>query len=926
MANRRFDPVGYRPFRVQPLLSEGLLPVARQGGEFMERVSAGLFRLADEAGVRADAQAAAEARSTVKRDVLAGRPSADIGGTPDDAPIGGNGSARGASFSGPLNGAIERAAAKHGVAAETLKTIAQIESGGNPRAKNPRSSAGGPFQFIDSTAEQFGLADRFDIDQASDAAARLTKANASHLRGVLGREPTPGELYLAHQQGAGGAAKLLKNPDAKATSIVGADAVRLNGGTAGMTAGQFANRWIRKAESGYVMPSAPEQISPDIVTAGGTWRPSGQNTVYGRAYDEEGTRIYVQLVETEMRSTTGQLFERHRDDPVALENAFGELKGAVKKDHIFEEIEADFEVGFGNMAESYLEASRKNLADRLQKEDSAAFLERGSALSTDIQKRIANYDPDVPGAADALASAQAAVDAHYDDAVDRGVMQPDAAAEAKIAARNNTAAGFYLKQADKMDADGIKAMRDNMQADMADGGVEGLDGDGYQSLSVNLEKLENAKRNEAEQLTGDFRARGEAMAARLAAGFDIDQADLSKLMLDSGATPQGETELRETLAKISAGRAIGDMSVRQGEAHVAGLKKQYGQQPTDAQMRTLVFASGMLEAKKKAIATDSVSYAEAQGIVPPTPMLTDAKTADELVEIMGQRTKAATTAAGALETPVRYLKTGEAKAIADAVKADPASGIGLAAGIVAGAGSAANDVLKEFGDDAPMLAGAGAIIAGGGSARAAEDSILGGLKSPDGKAYPEMPTATRVKAGIGKVGGALVGQPDDLRRIETAAGNIARKRVAEAGVENDSSDAEDIYARALDEAAGAVFDRGVQFGGFVETGGGWFKTSYRVLVPSAIRADMFADVIDSLRDEDLVAAGIDARDGKGRPYPAKLFRNAVPVAVQGGFAFAVGDPTSDTPLWVPNADGSPVVLDLVGMRDRLQPRNPGAWR
>jgi hypothetical protein len=124
-----------------------------------------------------------------------------------------------------------------------LARTAQIESGGNPNAQNPNSSAGGLFQFIDSTAAQYGV-NKMDPASATEGAARLAADNAAHLRQALGREPSAGELYLAHQQGAGGAAKLLLNPNAKAADIVGTEAVRLNGGDpATWTAGDFARRW-----------------------------------------------------------------------------------------------------------------------------------------------------------------------------------------------------------------------------------------------------------------------------------------------------------------------------------------------------------------------------------------------------------------------------------------------------------------------------------------------------------------------------------------------------------------------------------------------------------------------------------------------------------------------------------------------------------
>jgi len=149
-----------------------------------------------------------------------------------------------------FNGIFSTAEQQYGLPSGYLARTAQIESNGNPRAANPNSSARGLFQFIGSTAKQYGLSDPFDPAASTEAAARLAMDNANVLRRGLNREPTGAELYLAHQQGAGGAMKLLSNPNVRAADVVGADAVRLNGGNANMTAGEFAGLWLNKFGNG----------------------------------------------------------------------------------------------------------------------------------------------------------------------------------------------------------------------------------------------------------------------------------------------------------------------------------------------------------------------------------------------------------------------------------------------------------------------------------------------------------------------------------------------------------------------------------------------------------------------------------------------------------------------------------------------------
>jgi hypothetical protein len=145
-----------------------------------------------------------------------------------------------------------------------LNKVALIESGGNPSADNPTSSAGGLFQQIDSNAAAYGVSDKYDPVQSTEGAVRFAVENKNYLTGVLGRAPTGGELYLAHQQGPGGAARLLANPEAKAVDIVGMDAINLNGGNADMTAGEFANIWISKYNGSRGQTSVASSETPSI--------------------------------------------------------------------------------------------------------------------------------------------------------------------------------------------------------------------------------------------------------------------------------------------------------------------------------------------------------------------------------------------------------------------------------------------------------------------------------------------------------------------------------------------------------------------------------------------------------------------------------------------------------------------------------------
>jgi hypothetical protein len=103
-----------------------------------------------------------------------------------------------------------------------------------------------------------------DLLQSAAAAGSLAADNRAALARTLGREPSAGELYLAHQQGIGGATALLRNPNRSAFDALKAAykgneekalaALVNNRGNISMTAGEFANKWIGKMERAPVSP------------------------------------------------------------------------------------------------------------------------------------------------------------------------------------------------------------------------------------------------------------------------------------------------------------------------------------------------------------------------------------------------------------------------------------------------------------------------------------------------------------------------------------------------------------------------------------------------------------------------------------------------------------------------------------------------
>ena len=205
---------------------------------------------------------------------------------------------------GVVEAAIQRASNATGVDFTFLMKTAARESGYNPRAKAPTSSAAGLFQFVEQTwlatlkqhGAKYGYARyseliskgadgryrvagaearkavmdlRMDPHAASLMAGELTSDHASYLKGRVGRAPTAGELYAAHFLGPQGSARLIEavrtQPGASAAAMfpdaAGANrSIFYRDGRPATVSEVYAN--LTKGAHGPA-PTAPRQAAPD---------------------------------------------------------------------------------------------------------------------------------------------------------------------------------------------------------------------------------------------------------------------------------------------------------------------------------------------------------------------------------------------------------------------------------------------------------------------------------------------------------------------------------------------------------------------------------------------------------------------------------------------------------------------------------------
>jgi Transglycosylase SLT domain len=168
---------------------------------------------------------------------------------------------------------IQDAATRNGVDPAILAQIAQVESGNDPNSASSSSSAKGLFNFTNPTWKAYGNgADPFDPAANADAGARLTRDNATGLASS-GFDASPGNVYLAHFSGLGGARKVLSaDPTAPVASVLGDDAVAANPFLKNMTVTDLRN-WSDRKMSGAAAPARP---TTGILNASSAPSPTGK--------------------------------------------------------------------------------------------------------------------------------------------------------------------------------------------------------------------------------------------------------------------------------------------------------------------------------------------------------------------------------------------------------------------------------------------------------------------------------------------------------------------------------------------------------------------------------------------------------------------------------------------------------------------------
>lgn len=159
-------------------------------------------------------------------------------------------------FNPAVETAIAKASQETGVDVGLLRTVAQIESSGNPSTQT--GSYKGLFQLSDEQFRQYGAGgDIFDPEANARAGAAKIADLASKFEKTVGRPATATDIYLMHQQGEGGYPAHLANPDQLAW--------RTMAGTA--EGRQKGEEWAKRAIWGNVPSDVRSKYNVETMTS-----------------------------------------------------------------------------------------------------------------------------------------------------------------------------------------------------------------------------------------------------------------------------------------------------------------------------------------------------------------------------------------------------------------------------------------------------------------------------------------------------------------------------------------------------------------------------------------------------------------------------------------------------------------------------------
>lgn len=636
------------------------------------------------------------------------------------------------------------------------------------------------------------------------------------------------------------------------------------------------------------------------------------DTLRGQAFNSVATQTFRGRIEIKIRGEMNAAFTANKDNPSALQQAFEDIRKANLKGvpaqvipDVNNLIDKQALVGLeasGRIHEkNVLSANRATAADQLTAQmrglEQTAFTiadpERGSNMVLDgvneFRETLISFGP--------RGEFEFNGEVFQADINRSGVFAPADMQRFMRQVQDNVVSNKALGKFDR--AQGIAAkvvVRDSIRPAWERGEID-LSEAQVTSLENRMDGDIRSARVEQNAGTRALTNKVRSINSLVEKGFDIKPDDWNAIQAE--VTANGDPALAETLDAAKALSLWQNQIVQMDPATLQSVVNEQRDQIRTGggienleQIRRLEVSENLLTEMKRELGRDPISWGVRVGLIDNEPIVLSG---DQAADSMDRRRAQGNAVAERYGITPKFLTDEEASSLGTTLPTMTTDEkILLANTISVGFQEDASQILNRISDDNRGFAHVGGLVHGGsqGNTDVAKNILDGNLARIEQKIAILPPRSDLDTGFINLTGTALGGAPEMRVNVTEAAKDIYTIKGLRIGLTADDFD-DDLWERSLNEAVGAVFVDGIQFGGFGDFNGA------KIVLPRGMTQDDFDQRIAGLNDEKLSAGilGDIPRHADGTIVTADEFED--------GFLISVGDGLYGIAL---NEDGTDILL------------------
>jgi hypothetical protein len=658
-------------------------------------------------------------------------------------------------------------------------------------------------------------------------------------------------------------------------------------------------------------------------------------TLAGEAFDKAAIDVYGNRLDASLRADIFDTANAHKADPEAMKGAIDKLGERYLAKESDPDIRAALTKKIADYRFPYEKGAVRERDTALRAEAADATLTAIDTARRDAVRTAFTLGGDPEGdkklAAESLRIKRLVINGQ-----EAGYIKPAAATRLLESIDNDIAVQQVLGTFSRLETPEARAaFVKNLEADYSAGkALKTLPAGDYQRLTNEFARAirqDDSQRRQGEREISDS---VKSIRARALDGYGVTADEWSGLERVAQRSHSPDMQAAITAARTQATQIDSWWAMKPAElqAQIAAEERKLGATSKPGDRERVKDMRTVFNAMQKQADDDLLGLAERTGRIAPTALSVDVIDNPDLAgPALAKRKAAAEQAAESFGVKPQYFMGHEADQWAALFNAGGDRALGAARLLSERWGpAAAQAAIRQVAPKAGLMAQAADIVASGGSEAYARD-VARSLEQRGMEKYKpvEVKVADLKSLTAETYGTAFSHLRADVQDSAVAGARAAfDTRVRLQGIATDISTGKgrETMSRALQEAAGATFRDGVQFGGVGDFSRGWFAGSYKVPVPAGIRADSFREVVGAITDADLKAMKNPPVAASGTPYTVRDIRAGRLIAVDGGYRVALGDDLVNDPRYLRGADGNPFVLDIGSLRDTLRQRVPGAFR